>query len=427
MSRSNTSSAYSDQWELSEPFTIWSKDKGELCTPHLWVLPCGDLLVVYSDDGDFYFARSRALRSCDGGASWQEEGEMLSAPAIVEIDKRTTRMYEFHSFAVKDSNPKRYLFRYRDSQDGGKTFGPIQFASYEHAGEKNPRIGDGEKIHTIFQNIIYWEDVLTAAGWEKSEWLDVEGGFHGLSYHTQLIRFLDGSLGHVVNLQSDGGQATANWQLHLLRSTDGGINWHHYSRVTPDEYPPGVRSNASEGCPVRLPDGRLYLVYRYPPDHRKVRQTWSEDDGRTWSTPTEIDDRVCGIVPAVHRLSAGVLMLLHGRPGMWITFDPSGTARDWEIDNRFDLTQGENLTIGTNAKVTTARLDLLYYKRYYDSFYWWARQDIFDGYYYSWENVNAKEVQPGRILAVYDLQNWVETPSSQPRKAIRGVWLTKQN
>ncbi len=77
--------------------------------------------------------------------------------------------------------------------------------------------------------------------------------------------------------------------------------------------------------------------------------------------------------------------------------------------------------------MTTARLDLLCYKRYYDSFYWWARQDIFDGYYYSWENVNAKEVQPGRILAVYDLQNWVETPSSQPRKAIRGVWLTKQN
>jgi hypothetical protein len=58
---------YSDRWRLSEPFTILTKDRGELCTPHVWALPCGDLLITYSDHGDFYFARSRAVRSRDGG------------------------------------------------------------------------------------------------------------------------------------------------------------------------------------------------------------------------------------------------------------------------------------------------------------------------------------------------------------------------
>ena len=203
------------------------------------------------------------------------------------------------------------------------------------------------------------------------------------------------------------------------------MSWRHLTRITPDEHPPGVRSNASEGCPVRLADGRLYLVYRYPPDARKVRQTWSEDDGRTWAPPGEIDDRVCGILPTVQRLSDGALMLLHGRPGMWVTFDPTGTGRGWQVDTRFDLTRGELTTIRTNAKVTTARLDLLYYKRYHNPAYTCAPQDLFAGYYYSWENVNAREVAPGRVLIVYDLQNWVERPSDPPRKAIRGVWMTR--
>jgi len=424
MGISTSSKAYSNRWQLGTPFTILTKDNGELCTPRLWTLPCGDLLVTYSDDGDFGYARWRATRSRDSGKTWQEDVEVLSAPAFLSLDRSTTRMYEFHSFAVKESKPSRFLFRYRDSIDDGRTFGPNQYAAYEHDVERGPCIGDGEKIHTLFHNLIHWEDVLTAAGWEKLEWLNAQTGYHGPSYFTHFIRFNDGSLGHVVNLQSDGAGSTATWHLHLLRSTDGGVTWHHRSRITPLVNP----SNASEGCPVRLANGRLHVVFRYPPDHRKVRQTWSEDDGLTWSEPTILHDHVCGIVPAVHRLADGALMLVYGRPGMWIMFDPTGTTRGWEVERRFDLTRGEELTLRTNAPVKTARLDLLYYKRYCDPYYAsFAPKTLFaDGlYYYSWENVNAREVSPGRVLAVYDVQNFVEVPSGPARKAIRGVWLTR--
>ena len=107
-------------------------------------------------------------------------------------------------------------------------------------------------------------------------------------------------------------------------------------------------------------------------------------------------------------------------------FDPSGTGTQWDIGGRIDLYDGEELTLKTNAKVNTARLDLLHYRRYHRPAYTWVRPGLFDGYFWSWENISYVEAEPGMILLVYDLQNWIEYPGADAKKAIRGVWITRE-
>ena len=56
----------------------------------------------------------------------------------------------------------------------------------------------------------------------------------------------------------------------------------------------------------------------------------------------------------------------------------------------------------------------------------WAKPEILNAHYYSWENVDMCEAGPGRILVVYDLQNWIEKPGAPHRNAVRGVWIEKK-
>ena len=128
------------------------------------------------------------------------------------------------------------------------------------------------------------------------------------------------------------------------------------------------------------------------------------------------------------RLADGALAMCHGRPGIYFMFAPAGNGCDWEVDDRLDIWDIEQLTLTTNAKPVTSRVDVRDYMSCIavpEEQLKWARQDLLSGYFCSWENVTFAEVQPGRILLVYDLQNYIEYPGAQPKKAIRGVWIEK--
>jgi hypothetical protein len=136
------------------------------------------------------------------------------------------------------------------------------------------------------------------------------------------------------------------------------------------------------------------------------------------------------VAPKLLKLADGTLALCHGRPGIFVMFDPSGTGEHWQVDDRFDLTDGERLTLETNARPFCNRPDcnaLMDHVNAPRATFDWVKPEILNAHYYSWENVDTCEVGPGRILVVYDLQNWIETPGAPHRNAIRGVWLTGAN
>jgi len=436
---------YSKQWKLGVPFTIFSKDKGELMIPVLFCLPCGDLLVGYADKGDVFFATGKLLRSSDGGKTWRpEDNPMLSCGFTMDMGGGVTRMYSTISFAVRNSKPKRFIFQYRDSGDGGRNFGPVQWAEYAH---------DGERYHTIREDyeafgknygheplndetIGVWKDGLIAAGWRPGEWADAEFAYHG-PLVASCLRLPDGSLLNIFQGSTDGQNPIPGVQLFTTRSEDNGVHWTYLSRMNPTTNPPGVNAEAfkpsevfAEAFPVLLDDGRIYTAVRNGHGGSPLLQTWSADSGRTWTPMQAIDPRMRGIFPVIRKLADGAIAMVTGRPGMYLLFAAPGTGAQWEIGDRLDIWEGEALTLKVNAKPDTVRTDLVSYMTgivpgVKKEDMPWARQDLLNGNFLGLENVNFVEVSPGRILLVYDLQSWIEHPGAAPKKALRGVWITR--
>ena len=425
----------SNRWKLGTPFTILSRDQGELMIPLLFSLPCGDLLVTYADKGDVFFLTTKLLRSGDGGKTWQHEGNpMMSCDFTMDMGDGITRMYCYLSFAVKNSTPKRFIFQYRDSANGGRTFGPVKWAEYEHDGERHLTIGESYAMRGDYgkeplneQMLGVWKDGLSAAGWEHGEWAEAELAYHG-PHIDSCIRLPDHSLLNLFQGETDGQAPSRFFQVFAARSTDNGVHWSYVSRLNPNET--DVPEGYAEAFPVLLDDGRIYVVMRNGGGGCLLMQTWSADFGKTWEPLCPIDARMRGILPVIRRLADGALALATGRPGMYLVFASSGASETWDIDNRLDIWGTESLTLKVNAKPDTVRTDLVNYMSgivpgVKKENMPWARQDLLNGNFLGLENVNFVEVSPGRILLVYDLQSWIAHPGAAPRKAARGVWITR--
>lgn len=420
---------YSDKWIVNKPFTILEKDPlaGELCCPVLFALPCGDLLIGYVE-GDFIFSESKLLRSSDGGLVWNSDKAPLAGccGSFINIGP-LVRCYDHYAFLVKGSNPAKFVFRYRDSLDGGKTFGSEKLGFYEHNGLRGSRISDIPGKHIRIENMSYWENVLEAAGWKKDESNSVEFVITN-PYPNTYLEMPDGSLLNISYLSCSRNVSGKSYMYDLIASisTDGGVNWKYLSYLNPP-HSEAVEGYA-EGSIALLKDQTIYVVMRHGGGGWPMMLTVSKDFGRSWSELQPIDNKVRGIFPTLTKLADGALAMSYGRPGMHLMFSPDGCGDDWEVDQRIDIWDHELLTLKTNAKPVTSRTDIKNYKTVITvpiEDMPWMRQDLLSGYFCSWENVCFREVSPGKILFVYDLQNFIDHPDAAPKKAIRALWITK--
>ncbi len=110
-------------------------------------------------------------------------------------------------------------------------------------------------------------------------------------------------------------------RTYTCESHDGGKTWAYLSTIG---YGQIGSEGYNEGAMQALPDGRLFAVLRTGSMRDKrcqdnpIMQSYSDDGGRRWTTPTRTG--VMGAFPHLIVLSDGMLAASYGRPGACIMF-----------------------------------------------------------------------------------------------------------
>lgn len=84
-------------------------------------------------------------------------------------------------------------------------------------------------------------------------------------------------------------------------------------------------------------------------------QTFSDDDGRTWSQPVAMKD-AHSVQPSLAVMKDGGLVLTGGRPGIFAWLNRDGTGKDWlqvDLQNHHNTQHpGEQITSGKTTSYT---------------------------------------------------------------------------
>lgn len=129
--------------------------------------------------------------------------------------------------------------------------------------------------------------------------------------------------------QKDGEDLDLKHRVVCLGSDPTGENWSYLSTIAAN--PKATTRNAyAEPSMVKLEDGTLLCLIRTGPDTPGV-QSFSYDDGYTWTAPVNIPGNNACVDPIITLLSNGALVAAMGvRPGMDIYVDFSGTGQNWQ-------------------------------------------------------------------------------------------------
>jgi hypothetical protein len=249
-----------------------------------------------------------------------------------------TRKKVFVSWAANvDSASAAAVIGYAVSGDGGQTFatggtGPVNVLNAA-------RLDDGSLLAVEFLPIIdpatgvISLDVARSSDlgntWTRGAATFDSGAvqFQWIRVHRGILRLVDGTLLMPVYGLAKGD--TRN-RSTLLQSTDNGATW---TVRNPALKPPTPTVGTNETVISRTSDGRLVALLRAD-GTEDLFQTFSSDDGRTWSPATGIaapPDAPKGWVdPAITLQPNGMLVLTYGRPDNTLLVSRDGTGRTWE-------------------------------------------------------------------------------------------------
>jgi hypothetical protein len=130
----------------------------------------------------------------------------------------------------------------------------------------------------------------------------------------------------------DGGSKRKKYCLALAESRDG-ISWKRRAIIADENCPLKGDEGPCEPAICRLKDGRLMCLFRMD-SGVPYGQTWSNDDGKTWTPPIAASGPF-SVEPDVVVMKDGTVIVAGGRPGIYLWFNTDGTGKDWqEIDTR---------------------------------------------------------------------------------------------
>ena len=263
-----------------------------------------------------------------------------------------------------------YAFRKEDnlfvgqmciSPDGGRSFGPVELAIFHRPAGASARAAS-----------TYWNPKdLDKYRATSAKWSD--DLCHAL--WRSVLQKEDGTLIASAHTRYKGDKKARTVCYH---STDGGKTWGDESTVAYDA------EIAGEGFvePVMaISSGGDVLCVMRTGGHLPLMQARSADGGKTWQKPTRTGS--LGVDPDLCLMTGGLLACSYGRPGNRIMFSVDGTGRQWT--DRVQIYEYDHGSFGYTGIV---------------------------------------EVEPARLLYVYDRHDAYPQYDGKRTTAIQGVYVT---
>jgi hypothetical protein len=326
------------QWEMTAPIKfdgidislskprLVARSSGYLWFPTMNRLSGGELFANFSTNRDEVVAdrTSSVSWSDDNGLTW-------STPH--SIDPKGD-LYAETMLRLKNGNA--LLLPFNLYPDNGRMRGWYQTV----VGKQGER------------KVEFFDKALTVSGWPRpdrsfNEKLGLSGfGFNGQCVPAKTGEYLATMYGYF--------QGDQRYSLVLVESTDG-IDWKFRSLIAGADCKLTGGEGPCESVTVRLKDGRLMNVFRLA-SNVPFGQTFSNDDGRTWSEPLAMKD-AHSVQPSLAVMNDGGLVLTGGRPGIFAWINRDGTGQDWlqvDLQNHHN-TRHPTEQINTTPDITSSR------------------------------------------------------------------------
>lgn len=229
-------------------------------------LPAENISAIVAED--FVFEHSPLFQSCHSASILElENGELLCT--------------FFAGTREAALDVEIYLSR---KQPGGDWSAPISVASGDEGGE---RLSSGNPV--LFQErngqvILFYKVFIPGSDFQGrliisddngQTWSDPQQVGDGLmgAIKNKPIQLSDGSILSPSSTEDERG-----WLVHIERSTDGGKNWDLIGPLNPK-----AEIGAIQPSLITYADGRIQLLARTRSEHKFIAQSWSEDQGLSWS------------------------------------------------------------------------------------------------------------------------------------------------
>ena len=290
---------------LSKPVLV-ERSKGFLWFPSIARLPNGDLIakMYLTPDTHMYSFMGLVSWSGDGGLTWgQSTGVTFFGPTSFNLSNGDHVILPFELHPLSDGSigaphniipaGRREVVYVAEKAKATGLPGPIAF--------KAPKLGvsclsfDGQVIE-----------------------------LHGGGFLTTLMGRIEGE-DRLFNA--------------AVESPDG-VRWHVRSVIADSACEIPGKNGPSETALCRAKDGRLMCIFRLE-SNMPYGQAWSDDEGRSWSAPLAMESAF-SVEPRVAVMENGTILLVGGRPGLYMWINTDGSGREWE---RIDMTAFHNACI----------------------------------------------------------------------------------
>jgi hypothetical protein len=381
----------------TRPVTIYAQQHAQIWFPQLHRHTDGTLFINFEKGYDRHFAPFGRLRSLDHGSTWFEDKENVPRMAW-PYSFADGELFEMDSYGVSAPAEPGVAYRYGAWSQPSRPDSPTR-QELVRIDSPNTVTYSARQISVSYPTHPWWELINQVHGKD-------EVGADELRYDTlTFFRFLEVD-GVLLGLAAAGLRddvQDGKSPEHSLTSTlcfeshDRGRSWSQRSIVARGHA--GLAEGFSEGTFVQLKDGRLYAVLRTGGPFYHV---WSSDGGFTWTEPelftlSDIGESIGMCWPNVHACADGTLVMVWGRHGKHMAFDPSGTGRQWqghldlhawELDSQAHMSVPPELRLrGETAKGI----------RHHDS----------------GDMLSLVEIEPHTFLVCYDVQCYYENWNSR--------------
>jgi sialidase-1 len=304
----------------------------------------GDILIAFRcapREPEIYHFHSQSkavvVRSSDEGKSWSEPIEIFPDYDLAQQDPQITLLpdgrllaaaftWQFHPKCERSTMSDAFM-ELPEIKDGIMRCAGIILAESSDNGYRWKFLG---KMH--LDNAP--RDVWACA-----------------AMHSKFVVLPDGGILIPCRVEDGNGYYT-----YLVRSDDGGRSWRYVVEIVRDTSP-NHHVYYDEAYLQRLSNGRLVLLLRSYGDGGLMECCFSDDDGRSWSTPVKTE--VWGFPQTSTYLSDGRLLLSYG-----YRREPYGVRARIVSENFSDVDNAEETVVygvsADRAQLVNAPYDLGY-------------------------------------------------------------------